>query len=164
MQRVIVIGAGLFGLTGARELSRRGAAVTLLEAGAAPRDVAGSTDVSRIVRPDYGDDVLYTELGERAFDAWPEWDARLGGGLFHHTGLLVATRVPLEERPMEAATFALLSARGHALERLRGDAIPVRFPGLAGTSLIDGYFNPDAGWVASGAAIDALASLAREEG
>lgn len=164
MERVLVVGAGLFGLTGARVLARRGAEVTVLEAGAVPHPDAASTDVSKVVRPDYGDDLLYTELAEEAIEAWPDWSERLGGGLFHRTGLLVATRAPLEARPFEHRTFETLSARGHAVERLRDGALAARFPAFEGATWVDGYLDPDAGWVASGAAVAGLARLVRGEG
>lgn len=163
MEHALVIGAGLFGLTGARELARRGVAVTVLEAGRAPHPDAASNDVSKVVRPDYGEDDLYTSLAEEALAAWPDWSARLGGDLFHRTGLLVATRAPFDERPFERATFARLAAT-HGLERLEGAAVRERFAAFGTERWVDGYFNPAAGWVASGAAIASLVRLAQEEG
>jgi len=163
LDSALVIGAGLFGLTGARELARRGVAVTVLEAGRVPHPDGASCDVSKVVRPDYGEDELYTVLAEEALALWPDWSARLGGGLFHRTGLLVATRAPLEQRPFEQATFARLAAR-HGLVRLEGAAVRERFSGFGTEEWVDGYLNPAAGWVASGAATAGLAGLAREEG
>jgi sarcosine oxidase/L-pipecolate oxidase len=163
LESALVIGAGLFGLTGARELARRGATVTVLEAGQAPHPDGASNDVSKVVRPDYGDDDLYTALAEESLAAWPDWSDRLGGGLFHRTGLLVATRAPFDERPFEQATFARLAA-SHGLERLEGAAVRQRFPAFGTEDWVDGYFNPAAGWVDSGAATAGLAALARQEG
>ena len=63
---ILVIGGGIFGLTAALELRRRGHRVTIADVGAIPSPLAASTDVSKVVRADYGSDVLYTELMEHA--------------------------------------------------------------------------------------------------
>ncbi|MBI3878055.1 MAG: NAD(P)/FAD-dependent oxidoreductase, partial [Verrucomicrobia bacterium] len=61
---LVIVGAGVFGLTAALELRRRGWNVTLLDPGPMPRPVAASTDISKVVRLDYGADELYTAMAE----------------------------------------------------------------------------------------------------
>jgi glycine/D-amino acid oxidase-like deaminating enzyme len=56
----------------------------------------------------------------------------------------------------EYESCALLTARGHQLQRLTPSDIVRRFPAWAG--YVDGYFNPRAGWAQSG---DVVARLAR---
>jgi glycine/D-amino acid oxidase-like deaminating enzyme len=63
---VIVVGGGVFGATAAWELARRGYAVRLFEAGDPPRPEAASTDISKLVRADYGVDGFHREMMERA--------------------------------------------------------------------------------------------------
>lgn len=164
LTRVVVVGAGLFGLTGARALLSRGWAVTLLDPGPVPHPDAASTDLSKVVRADYGADELYTGLAERAIEHWPAWNERFGERVFHPTGLFVATSAPLDERPFERDTYSFLRSRGHALERLDAGAIARRYPAWRAGRYVDGYFNPTAGWVASGRVIEHLAREVREAG
>ncbi len=70
---VIVVGAGVFGVTAAIELRRRGHTVELLDTGPVPRPAASSTDISKAVRTDYGSDGFYTDLASRALAGWHEW-------------------------------------------------------------------------------------------
>jgi len=51
---VVVVGGGVFGLTAACELKKRGLDVELIEASTIPAVNAASTDISKIVRMDYG--------------------------------------------------------------------------------------------------------------
>jgi glycine/D-amino acid oxidase-like deaminating enzyme len=62
--RVVVVGAGIFGVTTAVTLARRHR-VTLLDAGPIPNPLAESTDVSKAVRMDYGADEFYAAEMER---------------------------------------------------------------------------------------------------
>ena len=77
-QTVVVAGAGVFGLTAAMELRSRGYAVTVVDPGPVPHPLAASNDVSRMIRMDYGDDKLYSDLGAEAIDGWHTWNERRG--------------------------------------------------------------------------------------
>ena len=57
---ILVVGAGVFGASAALELRIRGHAVTLVDPGPLPHADASSTDVSKIVRADYGGDAFYS--------------------------------------------------------------------------------------------------------
>jgi glycine/D-amino acid oxidase-like deaminating enzyme len=124
--RAVIAGAGIFGATAALALARRGHRVTLIDPGPLPHPLAESTDISKVVRLDYGGDALYTELAERALDGWRAWNS--DGPLFHDS-------------------LALLTARGHQLERLGTAEIARRYPAYRPGALVDGYYNPAGGWV-----------------
>lgn len=159
--RIAVVGAGIFGVTAAVEIRRRGHRVSLYDAGEIPHPLAESTDVSKAIRMDYGADEFYTSHMERALDAWRGWNAMFGEEVFHETGAMFVTRAPMEPGGFEHESFAMLTRRGHTLERLDARAIESRFS-LRGH--VDGYFNTEGGWAASGRVVACLAAIAREEG
>ena len=74
--KVVVVGGGIFGVTGARQLAKRGHQVTLCDPGPLPHPLAESTDLSKVIRCDYGSDLEYTQLGERSLEGWRRWNAR----------------------------------------------------------------------------------------
>jgi glycine/D-amino acid oxidase-like deaminating enzyme len=154
MGALCVVGGGIFGITAAIELRRRGHEVTLVDPGPIPHPLAESTDISKIVRLDYGDDETYTELMERALEAWRSWSA---ARYFHETGVLFLKRTPLEPGSFEHDSLTLLERRGHRLDILDRTAIEHRFPEWTGMGF--GYFNPQGGWAESGRVV---AHLGRE--
>jgi sarcosine oxidase len=68
--QVVIIGAGIAGLSTAWALARRGHAVTLLDQGPIPNPLAASGDHHRIIRRAYGGQDGYARLITEAFDAW----------------------------------------------------------------------------------------------
>ena len=64
---VAVVGAGIFGVCSAIALAERGWDVRLLDPGPLPHPLAASTDISKIVRADYGAGELYADLMVEAF-------------------------------------------------------------------------------------------------
>lgn len=165
--RIAIAGGGIFGLVAALELVRRGHAVTVFDRGPIPHPLAESTDISKVVRMDYGADEDYTLLGERSLEGWRRWNAEWAsssGPLFHETGVTFLSRTPMEAGTFEHESYRLLVDRGHPLERLGATAIADRFPAYARGALVDGYFNPRGGWAESGRVVAQLARLARQTG
>lgn len=162
--RIAIVGGGIFGLTAALELASRGHTVVVHDRGPIPHPLAESTDISKVVRMDYGADTDYSALGEAALDGWRRWNAEWTsscGALFHETGVLFLSRISLESGSFEYESYRTLVERGHPLDRLDAAAIAARFPAYASAGLVDGYFNPYGGWVESGRVIAKLAQLAR---
>ena len=93
--RALVIGGGIFGVTAALALRGRGWRVTLMDPGPLPHPDAESTDISKVVRCDYGADLDYTELGERAIEGWQRWNASWTIPRYHETGVAFLTRAPM---------------------------------------------------------------------
>jgi glycine/D-amino acid oxidase-like deaminating enzyme len=160
---VLVIGGGVFGLTAALALRARGDDVRLVDPGPIPHRLAESTDISKVVRADYGSDALYTGLMERALRGWRDWNGSFARGLFHECGVLFLTRDPMAPGGFEHDSFMTLVARGHRLERLPREILRARFPAWS-EAYVDGYFNPGGGFAESGAVVSALARRAKDDG
>jgi glycine/D-amino acid oxidase-like deaminating enzyme len=163
-RRVVVVGAGVFGVTAAIALRRRGDAVTLIDPGPVPHPLAASTDISKIVRLDYGADETYTAMMEKALHRWRAWNVELGETVFHETGIVFLSLAPMAAGGFEHESFELLSRRGHRLERLDAHEIARRFPAWSTGSFADGYWNPQGGWAASGLVVARLVDEARRAG
>jgi glycine/D-amino acid oxidase-like deaminating enzyme len=73
--QVIVVRAGINGVTAALELRRRGQRVDLLDPGPLPHPLAASTDISKVIRLDYGPDADYLTAMEMALAGWQRWNA-----------------------------------------------------------------------------------------
>src|SRR2546426_402230 len=113
MDRVLVAGAGVFGVTAAIELRERGHPVVLIDPGPLPHPLAASTDISKVVRLEYGADEPYTALAERAIEGWRRWNRDLGP-LYHETGLLLLRRTPLAPGTLEQGV-GIISGAGEAM-------------------------------------------------
>ncbi len=161
---VLIVGGGVFGAAAALTLAGRGHAVRLLDPGPLPHALASSTDISKVVRMDYGADAFYMDLMERALEGWRGWNRDWPRPLFHETGFLLLTPGPMQPGEFEYESFRLLEARGHQPQRLAASDITARFPSWAEGGYQDGYFNPEAGWAESGQVVAGLIEQAGEAG
>lgn len=162
--RILVVGAGVFGVTAALELRRRGHPVRLLDPGPLPHPLAASTDISKVVRLEYGADEAYTALAEEAIEGWRRWNHDLGEILYHQTGLLFLRQTPLAPGTLEQDSLEVLSRRGHRAERLDAAAVAARFPAWRAERYPHGTYDPEGGFVESGKAVARLLARAREWG
>jgi glycine/D-amino acid oxidase-like deaminating enzyme len=160
----LVVGAGVFGVTAALALRRRGRAVTLLDPGPVPHPLAASTDISKVVRLEYGADEDWMVMTEQALDGWRRWNVAWGAPLFHETGVLFLSRGPLEPGGFEHDSLEALTRRGHTVERLDAGAVRARFPAWNADTFAWGYYNPAGGWAESAAVIARLVAEAVDAG
>lgn len=161
---IVIVGAGVFGATAALELRKRGYGVTLLDPGPLPHEAAASTDVSKMVRMDYGSDVFYHELAEASLDGWDRWNAEWPRPLYHETGFLVLARGPMAEGGFEYESWRVLRERGYEPERTGGDDLARRWPEWRGQLYTDGYLSARGGWAESGAVVTHLLRLCEAAG
>ncbi len=87
--KVTVVGAGIFGLCTALELSNRGHEVELIERGAIPNPESSSFDLHRLIRHAYGAQHGYAALIPDAFKAWDALWQHFGVSYYLETGALV---------------------------------------------------------------------------
>lgn len=161
---VIVVGAGVFGATAALSLRRRGHKVAVLDPGPIPHPRAASTDISKVVRLEYGADERYMAMIEDALPGWQAWNDAWGETLYHNTGVTMLTRQPMEPEGFEFESYQRLLQRNHQPIRLNGDDIARRFPAWKPGAFVDGFFHDQGGYVESGRVVSRLIAEAQEAG
>ncbi|MEE8523434.1 MAG: FAD-dependent oxidoreductase [Thermoanaerobaculia bacterium] len=157
----IIVGAGIYGLTAALELHHRGHRVTVLDPGPVPHPLAASTDISKVVRMEYGTDDDYMVLVDEAIDGWQRWNEELGDTLYHQTGVTMLTRAPMAAGGFEHESYTRLLKHGHRPQRLDAGDIARRFPAWRSDVYVDGFFHARGGFAESGRVVEALAKKAR---
>ena len=160
----VIVGAGIFGTTAAVELARRGQRIALLDPGPIPHPLAASTDISKVVRLEYGADLEYMVLMESARTEWLRWNEELGAELYHETGVVLVTRATMAPGEYEYESFELLIERGHRPERLDVDEIARRFPAWRPGAYSDGFYHAMGGYAESGRVVASLVDRARQLG
>ena len=143
---VLIIGAGIFGLTTSIELRKRGYQVTVLERGVIPNPLASSFDRCKVIRPDYGADEFYVEMMETAFSGWDSWNREWPIPPYHQVGLLLLSKGEMKTGDFEYESFHLLRNRGYSLVRLQEPQLQERFNWSRNKNYVDGYFNPRSGY------------------
>ncbi len=161
MSRVIVVGAGINGVTAAIELRRHGHEVVLVDPGPLPHPLAASTDISKAVRAAYGADEEYTELAERSIKLWREWNQEFGTQLYHELGVMFVRRRELKPGDFEHESFKTLERRGHKIERMNSARLWKRFPAWNLELFRDGVLELEAGYAESGRVVAALIKRAK---
>jgi glycine/D-amino acid oxidase-like deaminating enzyme len=161
---VVIVGAGIFGLSGALALRQRNYEVTVVDPGPVPHPVAASNDISKMVRMDYGADRLYSLLAAEAIEGWRQWNDRWGREVYHEDGFLLLSSHSLDQGGFERDSYETLTGEGWALQRLEPGSIARRFPGWNAEHYVDGYLNPRAGWAEAAAATSYLAGDAAASG
>ncbi len=164
MSRIIVVGAGINGVTAAIELKKRGHDVVLVDPGPLPHSLAASTDISKAVRAAYGADEEYTELAERSIKIWHEWNQEFGTQLYHEVGVMFVRQRELKPGDFEYESFKTLEHRGHKVERINSARSWKRFPAWNPELYLDGVLELEAGYAESGRVVATLIRRAKSLG
>lgn len=139
---VIVVGAGIAGLSTAWSLVKRGHSVSIVEQGQIPNPLAASGDHHRIIRRAYGKAAGYGRLITEAYEAWDEMWADLGESHLDPRGFICISR----EAGDEAEQFRDgLVDGGYPLEMLGPDEAVKRWPFLEAGTFRYAFFSPEGG-------------------
>jgi sarcosine oxidase / L-pipecolate oxidase len=160
----LVIGAGIYGITAAVELRKRGYRVAVIDPGPIPHPLAASTDVSKVVRMEYGQDRQYAAMVDRSIDGFLAWNEEFGEELYHNTGVLMLTREAMAPGGYVYESYQTLLDEGHTLDRVTSDDLRCRFPAWNADRYVDGFYGPRGGYGESGRFVEELTKKAIREG
>lgn len=139
---VIVVGAGIAGLSTAWSLVKAGHNVTILEQGPIPNPLAASGDHHRIIRRAYGAAAGYGRLITEAYEAWDELWSDLGENHLDPRGFMCVSR----EEGDEAEQYRKgLEKGGYPFELLEPAAAVARWPFLEAGTFRYAFFSPEGG-------------------
>ncbi|KAF8622651.1 hypothetical protein AX15_006762 [Amanita polypyramis BW_CC] len=153
-EKLVIVGAGCFGVSTAYHLLKRGFTnISIIERSEVlPAKDAASNDMNKIVRSSYADS-FYAELGREAIRAWKnrkEW-----GDTYHESGLInVCSSTEESGRTYIDESYRNDVSLGARVKELTGpDAIRGVFPEtvrMASFGNQKGYINYDSGWADAG--------------
>jgi sarcosine oxidase / L-pipecolate oxidase len=164
MSKVIVVGAGINGVTAAIELKKRGHSIALVDPGPLPHPLAASTDINKAVRAAYGADEEYTDLAEHSIKRWREWNREFGTQFYHEVGVMFARRREMKPGDFEHESFKVMEHRGHKIERMNSARTWKRFPAWNPELYRDGVLEMKAGYAESGRVVATLIGHAKSLG
>lgn len=145
--KVIIIGAGIFGLSLAQQLALEGYNdIIVVDRHVPPVPDGSSNDISRVVRFDYADEDYF----KIAFEAYQKWKSPRYAGIFHQTPYILAFSEGGLGKDWVSKTTSVLTKHHRPFNPLP-DAETVKrvYPTLTGnlTPQFAGYHNLEAGWV-----------------
>jgi len=164
MATVIVVGAGVNGVTTGIELRKRGHKVSLIDPGPLPHPLAASTDISKAVRAAYGADQDYTALAERSIKLWRDWNKEFGLELYHEVGVMWVRQREMKPGDFEYESLKILEQRGHKIERMNSARMWRRFPAWNPELYQDGILELEAGYAESDRVVATLIERAKSLG
>ncbi|HEY6662685.1 MAG TPA: FAD-dependent oxidoreductase [Sphingomicrobium sp.] len=140
--KVVVVGAGVFGAWTARHLQQLGHAVTLVDAFGPAHSRASSGGESRLTRAAYGKDAIYTRMARDSLPQWKALSEVSGLPILHQCGILFF--FPTEE-PYVEDSIAAHRQLGLKTEVLDQAEMARRFPMIDFSGIRVGLHEPEFG-------------------
>ena len=141
-QRVVVVGAGVFGSWTAHHLQNAGHRVTLVDAWGASHSRASSGGESRLTRAGYGRDAIYTRFAHDSLQQWQALSAVSGLPIFIPSGVVFFSHA---EDDYFRGSLDVHKQLGLPIERMDRSALQSRFPMIDFEGIEVGLFEPKFG-------------------
>ncbi|KAJ5923230.1 L-pipecolate oxidase [Penicillium verhagenii] len=157
---ILIVGAGVFGLSTALELKQRGYTdITVLDRYTPPVVDGSSVDLSRIIRIDYADPV-YCQMAREAYAGWTtEYKEE-----YFESGFALLSETPRNDW-IEKSKATVLSIGGTIEDLKDATQLLKSYPNIqADLSGMNGYLNRKGGWADAAGSIQKLASRCSVEG
>ncbi len=161
MANVLIVGAGIIGLSAAWALRRDGHRVTVLEQGPIPNPVGTSVDQHRLIRRPYGTEVGYMRMITHAFAAWDAMWRDLGVSLLVRTGSL---SLSVRDDDRQAESLRLLKDGGFPVEEMDARRLGECYPLIDPRGVRMAYLSPEGGVLLAERIVMALATWLAENG
>jgi len=171
MQRydVAVIGLGAMGSAAAYQLAKAGAKIIGLDQFAPPHSYGSTHGDTRITRLAIGEGEEYVALAKRSHELWREIEQESGASLLTQCGGIIIMPEGLKTEHHGAGDFlkrTIVAAEKFGIEHevLTAEAINERFPQFAVSPGVQGYFEPEAGYLRPEQCVQTQLDLARKYG
>jgi monomeric sarcosine oxidase len=152
VNRVTIVGAGVFGAWIAHALAGRGWQVRLFEQHGPANARASSGGETRIIRSGYGSLAIYSRWARDALSDWLALERRVNEKLFVRTGALFIGR----NREWLESTEETFRRERIACRRLSADDLAARLPQLSFPAASGAIFEPEAGVLFARRSVQAL--------
>jgi glycine/D-amino acid oxidase-like deaminating enzyme len=140
--KIVVVGAGVFGAWTAHHLQQQGHSVTLLDAWGPAHSRASSGGESRLTRAAYGKDAIYTRMARDSLPQWKALSAVSGLPIFVPAGVLFFFET---EEPYVQESIAAHREFGLPTDVLAQAEMARRFPMIDFAGIKVGLFEPGFG-------------------
>lgn len=162
----IILGAGIFGITAALELCKKKYSVAVINPGKIPHPLAESTDISKIIRMEYGTDEEYMDMAAECITKWREWNDLFNDTLYHETGFLLLSQQSFDDKSksFESASYFNLLKKGFSPERIKPEELARLYSAFNHSHYADGFYHAIGGFAESGRVVDALTKYALQLG
>ncbi|KAJ3377674.1 hypothetical protein HDU92_008081, partial [Lobulomyces angularis] len=168
--KILIIGSGVFGVSSAIQLRKYGFEVSIIDRSPIPAVDAASTDISKVLRTDYGVDKVYTRLCLKARKKFLEFNKDSKVKLYHESGVAMLAKESNQCDLDSISTIKSLSDDLKGINLLNDSQVRLEFlkskPGFKKFFDIykNGYFNNASGWVNAEESINFFIKKAREIG
>ncbi|QBD82034.1 FAD-dependent oxidoreductase [Ktedonosporobacter rubrisoli] len=156
-QRIVIVGAGIVGLSAAYALLKQGITqVTVLEQETVDHVRGTSHGLSRLLRFEYGADLLYSEMVRLSLHRWQALEHLAQRTLYTQTGILVLGR---ENDSYTKASYHILRELGLTTQRLSQHYCQEHFPQFNTQPYDMLTYNAEAGLLHASTCLRALKGL-----